>query len=159
MDFIYHILFVLLIILLVILVILRERRNLLVLWKEVSHKEIIFHRLLSETIKMFYSHKDTLKNEENRLAFIHLGRTRRKKVRYLLLSERQDLFKHIQDIHAQIDELDDPLYTPLDKQFKKLQKARRIYNSKVLLYNQRINTFPIKNLAVTMDLKVKEYFG
>lgn len=159
MVFLYNMLLVLIVALIILFAVLRIRKNLLKLWKEVTQKEIIFHRLLSETIKMFYTQKDILKNDENRLGFIHLGRSRRKKIRYLLLSERQDLFKHIQDIYALIEELDDETLKPLKKQYKKLQQARRIYNSKVLIYNQQISIFPIKNLAVRMNLKLKEYFG
>ena len=158
-DFLYQISLILIVILGVTIAVFRVRKNLLKLWKDVSHKEIVFHRLLSETIKMFYAQKDLLKNEDNRVGFIHLGRSRRKKIRYLLLSERQDLFKHIQDIYAQIEEMDNEELQPLRKQYKKLQQSRRVYNSRVLIYNQQINTFPIKNLAVRMNLKLKEYFG
>lgn len=159
MDFLYNLLGFIIVIFVLVIVVLRIRARLLKLWKEVTHKEIIFHRLFSETIKLFYSKKDILKNEDNRLAFIHLGRTRRKKLRYLLLSERQDLFKHLQDIYVAIEELDTEELKPLKKQFRKLQKARRIYNSKVLIYNQQISIFPLKNFAVKMNLKLKEYFG
>jgi hypothetical protein len=122
-------------------------------------KEIVFHRLLGESIKLFYTKKDLLKNEDNRLAFIHLGRSRRKKIRYLLLQERQDLFQHIQDLYTEIEPREEQELIPLRKQYKDLQKARRIYNSKVLLYNQRLNVFPTKMLAIQLHLKIKEYFG
>lgn len=159
MDFLYDLLVILFFILIVIVITLRLRKRLLVIWKEVSIKEIIFHRLLSETIKLFYTKKELLKSEENRLAFIHLGRSRKKKMRYLLLQERQDLFQHIQDLFTEMEELNDEELIPLKKQYKALQKARRIYNSRVLLYNQTIHIFPTRHLAIKMNLKTKEYFG
>lgn len=155
----YHLAVILFFILVVVLYILYTRRKLLHLWKDVTTKEIVFHRLLSESIKLFYTQKEVLKNEDNRLAFIHLGRSRRKKMRYLLLQERQDLFQHIQDLATEIEVHEQKELKPLLKQFRTLQKARRIYNTKVLIYNQTINIFPSKMLAVKMNLKQKEYFG
>lgn len=159
MDFLYHFLLIVVILLIIVISVYRMSRTLLYLWKEVTVKEIIFHRLLTETINLYYTKKELLKTEENRLAFIHLGRSRRKKIRYLLLQERQEIFQHIQDLFSDIEERDDVELIPLKKQYKDLQKARRIYNSKVLLYNQRINVFPTKSLAIKMNLKTKEYFG
>ncbi|MCK5762475.1 MAG: LemA family protein, partial [Candidatus Izimaplasma sp.] len=40
-----------------------------------------------------------------------------------------------------------------------LQKARRLYNTKVLVYNQTISVFPTRFLAIKMGLQIKEYFG
>lgn len=158
MDFLYHLLTICIVLFLGFIFFLRLQKKLLRLWKDVTTKEIIFHRLLQETLKMFYAKKELLKTEENRIAFIHMGRSRNKKMRYLLLQERQDLFQHIQDIESELNPQNEE-FKPLIKQFRTLQKARRIYNSKVLIYNQTINTFPTKSFAIRMNLKIKEYFG
>jgi hypothetical protein len=159
MGYLYDLLFIVAILLVITLIILRLRRNLLVLWKEVSAKEIIFYRLLRETIKVFYLYKDEFKNEDNRLQFVRLGRARKKKIRSLLLKERQDLYLALSDIYNGIEEEDSKDCKVMRKQFQKLQKARRIYNSKVLIYNQTISVFPTRFLAIKMNLKIKEYFG
>jgi len=143
----------------VVFVIIRLRQKLFSLWKEVSYREIIFHRLLSESIVAFYNQKEFLKNEENRLQFVRLGRSRRKKARHLLLKERQELYLCVSDIYNEIEELETDQFNELKHQFDRLQKARRIYNSKVLLYNQTISVFPTRFLAIKMNLKIKEYFG
>jgi hypothetical protein len=159
MKWLYDLLLVLLIILIIVFVILRLRRNLLVLWKEVSAKEIIFHRLLNETIIMFYEQKEILRNEDNRLQFVRLGRARKKRMRHLLLKERQDLYLALSDVYNEIEDREEPAIKELKKQFRNLQKIRRIYNSKVLIYNQTISVFPTRFLAIKMNLKIKEYFG
>lgn len=159
MDVLYNLLFLLLLAIVIGLLIIRLRTKLLSLWKEVSYREIIFHRLLSETIIAFYKQKDELKNEDNRLHFVRLGRSRKKKARHLLLKERQELYLYLSYIHNEIEELDTDKFNELKHQFNRLQKARRIYNSKVLLYNQSISVFPTRLLAVKLNLKTKEYFG
>jgi hypothetical protein len=159
MDVLYDILMIVAILLIALLIVLNMRKRLLKLWKEVSFREIVFHRVLTDSIRLFYSYKDALKNEENRLQFIRLGRSRRKKARYLLLKERQELYLCISDIYNEIHDSEDPQYEPLKKQYQTLQKARRIYNSKVLLYNQQISVFPTRYLAIKLNLKTKEYFG
>ncbi len=159
MDILYDILMGILVLILIALIILRMHKKLLRLWKEVSYREIIFHRLLNETIVLFYSKKDELKNDDNRVQFIRLGRSKKKKARYLLLKERQNLFQCLSDIYNEIDELESKEFQFLINKFKELQKARRIYNSKVLLYNQTISVFPTRYLAIKMNLKIKEYFG
>ena len=45
------------------------------------------------------------------------------------------------------------------EQFEELQKVRRLYNSKILIYNQTISVFPTRFLAIKMNLHIKEYFG
>lgn len=159
MDLLYDLLLILLVILVIVLVVLNLHKKLLKLWKEVSAKEIIFHRILSESIKLFYENKETLKNEDNRLQFVRLGRSRKKKMRYLLLKERQELYLALSDIYNEIEERVENDLIDLMKQFNKLQKSRRVYNSKVLIYNQSISTFPTRFLAIKMNLKIKEYFG
>ena len=159
MDILYNVLFVLLLVLILTLIIIRLRKKLFSLWKEVSYREIIFHRLLNESIVAFYKQKELLRNEENRLQFVRLGRSRKKKARHLLLKERQELYLCLSDIYNEIEELETDKFNELMHQFNRLQKARRVYNSKVLLYNQTISVFPTRFLAIKMNLKIKEYFG
>lgn len=159
MEWFYNLMFVLLLVVVIILVIIRLRTKLFSLWKEVTNKEIIFHRLLNESIVMFYNQRDLLKNEDNRLHFVRLGRSRRKKARHLLLKERQELYLYLSDIYNEIDEMETNEFDALKHQFNRLQKARRVYNSKVLIYNQTISVFPTRFLAIKMNLKIKEYFG
>jgi len=159
MDIVYNLLIVMLFVILIVILIYRERAKLLKMWKEVSAKEIIFHRLLSESIKLFYSQKDVLKNEDNRLQFVRLGRNRRKKMRYLHIKERQELYLALSDLYNEIEEREDDICADLVKLYNRLQKSRRVYNSKVLVYNQRISVFPTRYLAIKMNLKIKEYFG
>ena len=159
MDTIYNLLFLLVLVIIIVIVVIRLRVKLFSLWKEVTYREIIFHRLLSETIIAFYNQKEELRNEENRLQFVRLGRSRKKKARHLLLKERQELFLYLSDIYNEIEEREDDKFNELKHQFNRLQKARRIYNSKVLIYNQTISVFPTRFLAIRMNLKIKEYFG
>lgn len=159
MDVLYDFLLVLLILVLFTLLAIMLRRRLLASWREVSAKEIIFHRMLSRSIRLFYAQKDKLKNEDNRLQFVRLGRSRKKKMRYLLLKERQELYLAVSDIYNEIEENNTGEFTDLMNQFEELQKARRLYNSKVLVYNQSISIFPTRFLAMRMGLKIKEYFG
>jgi len=159
MDIFYDLLIVLAIALAIVLYIINSRKKLLNLWKEVSAKEIIFYRLLSLSIHQFYEQKELLKNEDNRLLFVRLGRSRKKKMRFLLLKERQELYLAMSDIYNDLEDRTEETLLELKAQFDRLQKARRIYNSKVLLYNQSISVFPTRMLAIKMNLKLKEYFG
>ena len=84
---------------------------------------------------------------------------RKKRLRNLLLKERQDLFSYLNTIYDDIEELDDPKLNLIRQKFDDLQKARRLYNTKVLLYNQTISVFPTRFLAIKMNLQIKEYFG
>ena len=90
---------------------------------------------------------------------MRLGRSRRKKARHLLLKERQELYLYLSDIYNEIEEMETNEFEELKQQFNRLQKARRVYNSKVLIYNQSISVFPTRFLAIKMNLKIKEYFG
>lgn len=137
----------------------RLRINLLKLWKEVSIKEVIFHKLLLQTTILFYSERATLKTEDNGMLFRRMSRYKKKKVRYLLLQERRDLFAALNDLYLEIDEVRNELNKQLIEKFNELQKARRVYNTKVLIYNQTISVFPTRFLAIKMKLKIKEYFG
>ena len=159
MKIVYDLLILLLIIIAISLFTFRLRSKLLALWKEVSIKEVIFHRLLLDTINMYYASKEQLQNDENKSHFSRLRKTRKKKVRYLLLQERQNVYLYLSDLFNEIDDMENDELAPLKKQFKDLQKARRIYNSRVLVYNQTISVFPTRFLAIKMNLKIKEYFG
>jgi len=88
-----------------------------------------------------------------------MSRYKKKKVRLLLLQERRDLFAALNHVYLEMEELDDPTLRELILKFKELQKARRVYNSKVLIYNQTISVFPTRFLAIKMELEIKEYFG
>lgn len=159
MDILFHVAWVMFLIIVAFFLVLRQRKRLLKLWKEVSVKEVVFHKLLMETTNLVYNERQTLKTEENAVLFRKLSRLRKKKMRYLLLKERQDLFMSLHHLLSDMEDLNLELYETLKKQFKKLQQARRVYNSKVLMYNQQINIFPNRLLAIKMNLKAKEYFG
>lgn len=159
MEVFYDLLFLLLLIIIFTVIVVLLRKKLLFLWKEVTVKEIVFHRILSTTANMFYDQRELLRNEDNRIHFVRLRRVRKKKIRFLLLKERQDLFLYLNDLYNEIEELQDPVLLPLLRQFEELQKVRRVYNSKILLYNQTISVFPTRFLAIKMNLKIKEYFG
>ena len=147
------------IILILLFIVRRVRISLLKSWKDVSIKEVIFHKLLLQTTILFYSERAKLKNDDNSQLFRRMSRYKKKKVRLLLLQERRDLFAALNHVYLEMEELDDPTLRELILKFKELQKARRVYNSKVLIYNQTISVFPTRFLAIKMKLEIKEYFG
>ncbi len=159
MKIIFDLMIVLAIIIVLDIFVIRLRSKLLKLWKEVSVKEVLFHNLLLEVTILFYENKNLLHLEENQQAFKKIARYRKKKLRNLLLKERQDLFSYLNEIYDDIEEVDDPTLEIIKKKFNELQKARRLYNTKVLLYNQSISIFPTRFLAIKMNLQLKEYFG
>lgn len=152
-------------ILLVIIVVIvfiatyRLRKKLLFLWKEVTSKEVIFYKQLEQVTKLFYENRDLLRTEDNNDFIRGITRYRKKKIRSLLLSTRQELYKAINIIYNEIEEKEEPEYILLQEEFDQLQKVRRIYNSKVLIYNQTISVFPTRYLALRMNLELREYFG
>lgn len=135
------------------------RKRLLKLWKEVSSKEILFYRQLERTAKLYFLHKAILLNDDNKECFKNITRYRKKRVRSLLLQTRQDLFQSITAIYAECEDKEDPIIKELIQSYDSLQKIRRIYNSRVLVYNQTINIFPTRYLAIRLHLELKEYFG
>ena len=159
MDYLTNFLILLLIAILVGLYFLRLRYRLLALWKEVAVKDVIFHKLLLETTIMFHECKPDLESTDNRKYLRRLSKYKRKKLRYLMLSERQNIFLILNKIYSELEEIDDDKIIVLKDKFTELQKARRLYNSKVLIYNQRISLFPSRFLAMKMGLHVIEYFG
>lgn len=144
---------------LIALLVARLHKHLLKLWKEVSSKEVIFHKQLEHVSKLFYENRELLRNEDNIDLFKIISRYRNKKIRNLLLSTRQSLFKAINIVYGEIEETNSEDLVLLKKQFNELQKVRRVYNSSVLIYNQTISVFPTRYLALRMNLELKEYFG
>jgi len=138
---------------------IRLRYKLLRLWTDVSAKEVLFHKLLLDCIIIIYENKTIIENEDNLVMIKKLVKHRKKKLRNLLLKERQDLFSYLNSICGDIEDLKDPKYDLIKQKFNDLQKARRLYNTKVLIYNQTISVFPTRFLAIKMDLQIKEYFG
>lgn len=159
MDIIINFLILFLLIIAIVLFGIRLRFRLLKLWKEVTIKEVIFHKLLLETTIQFSSSKELFPGDEYTALFKKLARYKKKKLRYLLLKERQDLFLSLNSLYNDIEELNDDRYKSLILIFKDLQKARRVLNSIVLKYNQTISVFPTRFLAIKMNLQIKEYFG
>ena len=158
MAWVYNLLIVNIVAIIIVLFIMRLRRNLLKLWKDVTSKEVIFHKLLLETTNLFYENKKELATEETTPLLRKLSRYRKKKLRQLLLKERQDLFTMLDVIQSEVEEQLPDQFLIIQKAFEELQKARRIYNTKVLLYNQTISVFPTRFLAIKMNLHLKEYF-
>lgn len=141
------------------LVVVRTRQKLLKLWKVVSIKEVIFHKLLFETVLLYTQNKQLFKEYDTGLILKKISKYRRKRLRHLLLKERQDLFLSLNSLFLEIEDRTEDNYLGLKRKFKDLQAARRLYNSKVLIYNQTISVFPTRYLAIKLNLKIKEYFG
>ena len=159
MNFVETLLILLSIIVILVLFTIRLRFRLLKLWTDVTAKEVLFHKLLLECTIVFYESKLLLQTEENTPIIKKLSKYRRKKLRNLLLKERQDLFSFLNTIYDDIEEIEDSNLLQIKQKFNDLQKARRHYNTKVLIYNQTINVFPTRFLAIKMNLQIKEYFG
>jgi len=148
------------IILIIFIAIIQIRLSLLKLWNEVSNKEIVFHKEMQETLALYYDNKELFDDLVNEDVFKFLKKYRNKrKLRNIHLKERQKIFTELHSIYIAIEKLKTDEYIELKKRFKRLQSSRRVYNTKVLEYNQRINIFPIRLVAVRMRLKLKEYFG
>jgi len=145
--------------LLILFSIYRLRKKLLKSWQDVSGKEIVFYKQLEKVAKLFYENKDLLQTDENKDSMKLITRYRKKRIRTLLLQTRQNLFNALNVAFSEIEEKDDEKYKKLHDAFNELQKVRRIYNSKVLIYNQTISVFPTRYLALRMNLELKEYFG
>ncbi|MGS0972036.1 MAG: hypothetical protein ACVCEJ_02165 [Candidatus Izemoplasmataceae bacterium] len=150
---------IMIILLIVVLIFLEVRHRLLNLWKDVSVKEVVFHRLLQETAVVFYDQKALFDEVEYKEGLKKVYRYKKQKVRYLLLQERRELFSNLNALYRSIEDEEDDKYKVLKTTFHNLQKARRVFNSKVLIYNQTITMFPTRYLAIKLNLKIKEYFG
>lgn len=160
MEWYYDVLIGLVAIALIVWVsIYRMQKKLLLLWKEVSSKEVSFYRKLENVLKHFLENKELLTTADNIDFMKKISRYRKKRVRALLLNTRQTLFNAINVIYDEIEDDDSETYKELKKEFVDLQKSRRIYNSRVLIYNQTISVFPTRYLALRMNLELKEYFG
>jgi hypothetical protein len=138
---------------------LQARYKLLRLWKDVSVKEVVFHRLLQETAIVFYDQRALFDQEEWKITIKKVYRYKKQKVRYLLLQERRDLYADLNALYRSLEDEEDEKYKVLKTSFHNLQKARRVFNSKVLIYNQTITMFPTRYFAIKLNLKIKEYFG
>ena len=152
---ILRVLIILIIVLIVVLIILQVRYKLLRLWKDVSVKEVVFHRLLQETAIVFYDQKKLFDETEWTRTLKKVYRYKKQKVRYLLLQERRDLYSNLNALYRSIEEEEDEKYKVIKTTFHNLQKARRIFNSKVLIYNQTITMFPTRYFAIKLNLKIK----
>jgi hypothetical protein len=135
------------------------RKRLLKLWTEVTQYEVKFHRQLEKVMRLFYSELELLGNEDNLQSVRMLRRYRKKRVRSLLLSTRQELYKSIVLLFDDLELTEEAQVTVIKEEYEKLQKIRRIYNSRVLMYNQTISVYPTRYLALRMNLELKEYFG
>jgi|LGOV01.1.fsa_nt_gb hypothetical protein len=159
LDWIFDAVIILSIIVALALLTIRLRSKLLKLWTDVSAKEVLFHKLLLDSTILFYENKLLLQTDDNISLIRKLSKYRKKKLRNLLLKERQDLFSYLNAIYDDIEEIEDSNLDIIKQKFDELQKARRLYNTKVLVYNQTINVFPTRFLAIKMNLQIKEYFG
>ncbi len=159
MSIITNLLVILVVIVILVLFTVRLRFKLLKLWTDVSAKEVLFHKLLLDSTIIFYQNKTLIQTEDNMAIIKKLSKYRRKKLRNLLLKERQDLFSHLNSIYDDIEEMENPQLDLIKQKFDELQKARRLYNTKVLTFNQTISVFPTRFLAIKMNLHIKEYFG
>ncbi len=159
MNLLIDLLIVLAVIIVLVIFVMRLRYKLLKLWTDVSAKEVLFHKLLLDTTILFHENKDILVNEDNLTILRKLSKYRKKRLRNLLLKERQDLFSYLNAIFDDIEEMEEDNLILIKQKFGELQKARRLYNTKVLLYNQTISLFPTRFLAIKMNLQIKEYFG
>lgn len=137
----------------------RLHRKLLRLWKEVTEKEVIFYKQLETVTALFYVNREILKTDENNDFIKIVTRYRKKRLRSILLSTRQNLFNAINVIFDEIEEQDSPELEELKLEYNALQKVRRVYNTQVLIYNQTISVFPTRYLALRMNLEIREYFG
>ncbi len=135
-----------------------QRKKLLRLWNEVSKDEVAFYRQLEKVHHLFIEHLPDLQTEENLECVRAVKRYRKKRIRSLLLNTRQELYNSINLLYDEVDE-SNPVHKPLIDEYEMLQKIRRVYNSKVLIYNQTISVFPTRYLALRMNLELKEYFG
>ncbi|MCF7927022.1 MAG: LemA family protein [Candidatus Izimaplasma sp.] len=143
----------------VLLIVLKLRLNLLKLWREVSQKEILFYRKFQKTILLFNEHIDQFKSICDKQMLRKLRLHNHKKIRYMILRQRQDLYSVLA---VAMDEIEDETldnFKELKQSYKELQIARRLFNSKVLKYNQTISVFPTRYLALKLGLNLKEYFG
>lgn len=159
MQWLFDILFLLALIILLAIWLWYLRKRLLKLWKEVTIEEVAFYRQLEKVLKMFYEHVEHLTTEDNKQFVTTIKRYRKKRIRSLLLRVRQELYNAMNIVYDQVLERGEPECEGLIEQYELLQKIRRQYNSKVLIYNQTISVFPTRYLALRMNLELKEYFG
>lgn len=159
MNWIVDISLLLLFIIGVIVWIFYQRKRLIKLWNEVTRDEVDFYRELEKVVQLFYTQLSDLRTDDNKTFINIIRRYRKKRIRTLLLKVRQDLYNAVNIVYDDVLESDKPAYQVIIDSYEKLQKIRRLYNSKVLLYNQTISVFPTRYVALRMKLELKEYFG
>ena len=135
------------------------RNRLFALWHEVSRLELIFNKKLLDTMKLYLKKEQLLEGFPFYKSLQIIAGQENIKFRHIKLEERQKIFKTLQKIFGDIYHNDNPDCKPLKTQFESLQMTRLKYNSKVLLYNQKIHTFPTKFFAKKMRFLPKQYFG
>lgn len=149
----------LLLIIIVIIVIVRLRNKTLTLWNEVTRLEVIFHKKLFESLQVFLSHQKHFEHHDHYHYYDILNKYKGETFKELTLTERQNVFKALQGLYICIDETSHPAQITLKNQFDELQTCRLKYNSKVLYYNDFVQSFPMNILAHKMHFELKDYFG
>ncbi len=147
------------IVIIIAIVIYIIRNRLLQLWRDVTELEVQFYRQIEHTLTVYLTHKQFFDVPEATVPLKILQKYRKYKIRKLFLRQRQDIYSALRNLYGIIESEDSSDLKPLKNAFRSLQKTRRMYNSKVLLYNQTINVFPTRYLAIKLELEVKEYFG
>ncbi len=135
------------------------RNHLLSMWQEVSRLEISFNAKLFETLKVYQGYTDTFKTHPAMHLLEAFQKDKALKFRHCSLEERKKLFKAMQKIYGEIYQDKELKYDTLKVHFEALQMQRLKYNSKVLVYNHKIHTFPVKIFAKKMQFLPKDYFG
>ncbi len=135
------------------------KRRLLKMWQNVTHYEILFYRQMDKVLSLFNQNIDLFSKNQNEHCIKTINRYQRKKVRLLHLAIRQELFNVLSLLYDDLVKNEDSNVINIVKEFTKLQKIRRKYNSLTLIYNQTINVFPTRYIALKMKLEMKEYFG
>jgi hypothetical protein len=159
MEWLYRLLLVLGIASGFVIFFIYQHKRLLQMWKDVTLYEVKFYRQLEKVVKLYYQHLDSIATLDNKECATTITRYRKKRIRSLLLQKRQDLYNAITLLFDEVENSENEVLIPLKSEYQELQKVRRIYNSKVLIYNQTINVFPTRYLALRMNLEMKEYFG
>ena len=159
MGWLWDLIFVLIIVIAIWITIIYQRKRLLKLWNEVTKDEVAFYRQLEKVLRLFYEHLTTLTTEDNAECVKTIKRYRKKRIRSLLLNTRQEIYDAMNLLYDEVEEHEGTEYSLIKVEYDNLQKIRRIYNSKVLIYNQTISVFPTRYLALRMNLELKEYFG
>ncbi len=158
-NYILDAIILILILVMIVFTIVRLRNKTLTLWNEVSRLELTFHKKLFETVQVFLTHKKYFEHHDHGKHYQLLHKYETEMPKELALSERQEIFKALQSLYLCIDETSHPAQLTLKNQFDELQSCRLRFNSKVIYYNDFIQSFPMRLLARHMHFEPKEYFG